>query len=480
MIHGNLARFVGTSRTGYLARPLVCGVLAVFAASALAQALAPPTPPSSVYVVLGEGAQATVRAITADDHCPELVVDSVARPMRTRTDPGTAPMRAGQARAADFPIRVCEAALPAHVQSATIAGIAVPRVRPDPQRIVVLGDTGCRIKGSEKAYQNCADPAAWPFRAIAAAAAAEQPDLVVHVGDYHYRETPCPADAGCADSPWGYGWDAWNADLFVPAQQLLAAAPWVVTRGNHEECARAGQGWFRLLDVQAYMSDRSCNVVALDEQADFSAPYAIPLGGGWQLVIFDSARASHKLRNTDVPDVAMTLAQYRHQMQRVADLAAAPGMRTIFISHHPILGFAVDKAQAPVFGNAALLGVMKSLFGMRYFPQGVELALHGHVHAFEAINFSSIHPATIVAGHGGDNLDADLPDGLPAAAAAVEGVQIESVTRASRFGYLVLEKAAGEWTVRARSLDNSSNTVCTLEKSHLACAGAAPISRPAP
>ncbi len=55
----------------------------------------------------------------------------------------------------------------------------------------------------------------------------------------------------CAGSPWGYGWDAWNADFFTPAAPLLAAAPWAAVRGNHESCARAGQGWWRFLDGHA-------------------------------------------------------------------------------------------------------------------------------------------------------------------------------------------------------------------------------------
>ena len=37
-------------------------------------------------------------------------------------------------------------------------------------------------------------------------AAAQKPDLVIHVGDYYYRETPCPAgEAKCAGSPFGWG-----------------------------------------------------------------------------------------------------------------------------------------------------------------------------------------------------------------------------------------------------------------------------------
>ena len=45
-----------------------------------------------------------------------------------------------------------------------------------------------------------------------------QPDLVIHVGDYHYRESPCAdGNEGCAGSPWGYGFDAWQADFLASA-----------------------------------------------------------------------------------------------------------------------------------------------------------------------------------------------------------------------------------------------------------------------
>ncbi len=64
-----------------------------------------------------------------------------------------------------------------------------------------------------------------------------------------YREDECPAgNTGCAGSPSGYGWAPWNADFFAPAAPLFAAAPWVMVRGNHEDCSRAGEGWFRFLD----------------------------------------------------------------------------------------------------------------------------------------------------------------------------------------------------------------------------------------
>jgi hypothetical protein len=50
---------------------------------------------------------------------------------------------------------------------------------------------------------------------------------VIHVGDYLYREDPCPAaaQAQCGGTPSGDNYGAWNADFFKPAAKLLAAAP---------------------------------------------------------------------------------------------------------------------------------------------------------------------------------------------------------------------------------------------------------------
>src|SRR5207344_1908266 len=119
----------------------------------------------------------------------------------------------------------------------------------------------------------CNDAVAWPFGQVVAAAAAAQPDLVIHVGDYHYRENACPDnDAGCAGSPWGYGWDTWDADLFTPARDLLAAAPWIFVRGNHESCNRGGQGWWRFLDFRPRLAGRDCNSASEDELGDYSDP----------------------------------------------------------------------------------------------------------------------------------------------------------------------------------------------------------------
>src|SRR5437764_1014283 len=219
----------------------------------------------AAFVVLGIDGQAVARVITRADACPLVVVDDAPQPMAIRAAPATLrlrPTRSGpeESKPSAFPVLVCDALLGARTLRASVGGRALPVPKRRPERIVVIGDTGCRLKRADGIFQACNDRDAWPFADVADAAAAMHPDLVVHVGDYHYRENACPpGNAGCSASPWGYGWDAWDADFFTPAKRLLAVAPWIVVRGNHESCDRAGQGWWRFLDPRPLVAGRDCN-----------------------------------------------------------------------------------------------------------------------------------------------------------------------------------------------------------------------------
>jgi hypothetical protein len=62
---------------------------------------------------------------------------------------------------------------------AVLDGKPLPLARPNPQRIPIFGDTGCRILA--RIAQECNDPQAWPFPKIAVTAAAARPDLVIHI-----------------------------------------------------------------------------------------------------------------------------------------------------------------------------------------------------------------------------------------------------------------------------------------------------------
>ncbi len=183
----------------------------------------------------------------------------------------------------------------------------------------MVGDTGCE----DGSWQPCDATASWPFAALADAAAKDAPELVIHVGDYNYRGTPGEvtidgvtkpvydagdnaAGPGCR-SPDGYvsqnvsgstsfdNWTDWRRDFFAPARPLLLAAPWVLTRGNHELCSRAGPGWFYLLDPASALlgggaAQRACPDQTGTEPLLFTPPYGLDLGT-LDLAMLDSANA---------------------------------------------------------------------------------------------------------------------------------------------------------------------------------------------
>ncbi|GAC1425310.1 MAG: metallophosphoesterase [Burkholderiaceae bacterium] len=425
----------------------------------------------SSFVVMASDSTATARIVTTNSQCPLIVADGNASRMQLRAAAATLPQRTTASAPADskpseFPVTTCELRLPTGATTVTVGSRRLPVAKPSPTRIVILADTGCRMKKADNAFQACSDPAAFPLGTIADVAAALKPDLVMHIGDYHYRENACPADVGgCNDSPWGYGWDTWNADLFTPAAPLLAAAPWIVVRGNHEECTRAGQGWFRMLDTQAYATNRTCDVSSNDELANYSMPYAVSLGADTQMIVFDSARAGKvALSTTD-----SQFTQYQSQFRVVEQLAAKAGIVSMFANHHPILGYTPVKGAIPLGGNVALQSVMQSLNATAYYPPGIQAAFHGHVHDFQAINFSSSHPATFVSGNGGDNIDPALPDPFPTAVSPAPGVALDAVTHSTTFGFMLMERIGTAWSFKAYSRSGAVMATCAFANAKVKC-----------
>jgi hypothetical protein len=444
-----------------------------------------PTEIQAAWVQIGADGEALARAITSHvTQCPRIVIDGVAARMNLRVQAGTAPKRptsslATLSKASVFPVTVCEYTIAATTKRALVAGRVLPLPKADPHRIVVLGDTGCRLKQSADAYQSCNEPSQWPLETTAAAAAAMKPDLVLHVGDYHYRENPCPDDiSGCTGSPWGFGWDAWSADLFVPAAKLMSAAPWVAVRGNHETCNRAGQGWSRFLDPQPYRTDRSCDDPAHDVEGNYSNAYAVPLGAAEQLIVFDtSSVGAQALPATDPQFIA-----YRQRFERVSELAAKAGVTSLFASHHPVLGYTAVPGSVPIgaYQYAALQSVMGSMYPGMYYPPGVTLALAGHVHDFQAISYANGSPATIISGNGGDNLDLNLPDPFPANDPPAPGVELQSISHAGAFGFLVMDRIpdSPNWLITAYTIAGKVLTTCAQSGKTLTCDKTGFISPP--
>ena len=192
------------------------------------------TPPVNAWVQWEADGQPHARAIVQDATCPSLTLGGTALPMAERAAPGDG-----------FADRVCDVALPSDYTRGRIGAIELPAIPRAPKRIAMFGDTGCRLKGLE--VQACNDAAKWPFPTIVRDIANAHPDLVIHVGDYYYRESACPPFVNCANSPHGDNSDSWRADYFGPMVPLFAAAPLINARGNHEDCKRSARGWIRYL-----------------------------------------------------------------------------------------------------------------------------------------------------------------------------------------------------------------------------------------
>lgn len=374
------------------------------------------------------------RVVTDESTCPDLIVDGRRTPMTERASPN-----------ASFPVRVCSAPVPAGARRLTGGGIELPAPVRHPRRIVVFGDTGCRIKGA--VVQACNDPAAWPFQEIAERAARERPDLMIHLGDYLYRESPCPAgNAGCAGSPWGDDWAAWNADFFAPAASLLHAAVWLMARGNHEECSRAGLGFTVLLGHD--VPPAGCN--------PHETPLLIDLDGVTVALLDDSAAVDKEV----APEVAQALSR---------DIAAAITSKADWlVTHHPFRGISKPDSQAGPRvmegANATLLAALSGTDESR-----LTLMIAGHIHNFQIENYRGGAAPQLVTGEGGDALDREVPpqlDGLESGGATVaSGLSLPG------FGYVVLDRIrrTKDWTITVHAVDGAVLRRCSLASRTLRC-----------
>lgn len=353
--------------------------------------------------------------------CPAMTADGEALAVATRGAPDAA-----------YPLQVCTAAVPPGARALAVGGLPAPRPVTKLRRIVVVGDTGCRLKG--KAIQDCNVPAAWPFDTVARLAAARRPDLVIHVGDYHYRETPCPADQpGCVATPAGDVWAVWKADFFDPAAPLLAAAPWLLVRGNHELCNRGGLGWFRLLDARA---DTTCRAR--------TEPFALAIDRQ-QFLMLDSADAD------DQTAAAEPVAHYRQQF---TTLFADVDPHAWLLTHRPVWGLAQFPNVPPgTNANATLQAAI-----VEQVPRRLDMVLSGHVHDFTSYDFGPSRPAQLVVGEGGSANDAIAQPLEPGV--EIGGVPIRKVLGFADYGYLELVRVGDGWNGIVHGLDDAVLATC--------------------
>lgn len=379
------------------------------------------------WVEVGEGGRALARVVVNQvSDCPNVAVDGKTVAMTARL-PVPEKFRP-----------VCEAVIPAGTASARVGSQALALPHADPARIAVVGDTGCRIK--DKQIQDCNH--GWPFERVANDAAAARPQLVIHVGDYLYREDACPPDEQnkCGGSPHGDNWEAWNADFFQPAAKLLAAAPWALSRGNHEDCQRSWHGWFYYLDSRPW-TGAAC--------IEMPPPVVVRLGG-FQLIEFDSSA----VKTQADPDQVRAYA---------SELALLHVTNAWLVDHHPFWAVRPGKnGAAPISETDALQQAWDQAS-----PKGIGMVLSGHTHVFELLSYGGARPLQIVAGDAGTSLDKGVPRRVNGA--EIYGVMVEQSAGEDEFGYSFLSKSGDRWTLSLRTPEKKELLNCTIESGKAKC-----------
>jgi len=269
---------------------------------------------------------------------------------------------------------------------------------------VVLGDSGCRGKTGPKGsryYQDCnltgiaRDEAfSWPFKSLADKAVSLNPDLVLHVGDYHYF---------WEDDDFWTGengrdrFEYWLQEFLLPAQNLLRSAPWALSRGNHERCNPAswfGDGWHTMFAP----SQSNCQN---------------PVVASWYLDVAPGNGKTKPYRFVMV-DTSNTGLLGQVFNQAVA-LAPSTGGPMSWVTHYPPLKLVYYSNKAH-YGNGSVMNAVNT--AMQQCGPGncqLEAVFAGHQHLYQKLSLSNgesgdLLPSVIIAGNGGTALD---QTGLP-------------------------------------------------------------------
>lgn len=446
-----------SSSPGVIAAYSLAAPTSTAASGLLARAVVPNGSPCPTLVITRGGATASLRM--------------AVRPAPARTSP------------AFDSITVCERAVPVGSDTATVSGASIPAHMPARvERLALVGDTGCRIWPTQT--QDCASPTAWPLARISASIAAEAPDAILINGDFFYRESACPesAQALCGSSPppvtglpmtdTAYGW---IADALLPMAPMLQTAPVIVTRGNHEECGRAGNGYFLLMDPRVGTQD-TCSPIAspagLVAATTVPTPtYAIDLRVSatrtLRLAIVDSAGGS----DTQVTSIAP--AQRGAYVAAEALARPRAGRETWLFTHRPSYAFVTTQFAVPgrPFNPWSSMDQTNASFGLlgRY-----DLVFSSHLHLAQAVQLPNL-PPQLVLGNGGTLVDPATGYPLPAAGPQLpDGRGYPAPAWAwvdDTFGYATATPGAdaGSWQLRMRDMDGHAFARCGLADRRLYC-----------
>ena len=475
-------------------RRLTCLAAVLLAALAIAP-IASATSPLTAYTLVVPRATAVsglqARAILATGaRCPALEVEiAVDGSTATRRVAMTARRPAASTAAAFSSVFVCQAAIPVGAVTASVGATMVPAALPATiDSIALLGDTGCRLKKGDPT-QVCSSASKWPIARIAASIERANPDVIMHIGDYFYREAACPSDLlpRCGGSPApvpGNGYKdtdyGWMADAIIPLSPLFAVAPIVMTRGNHEACHRGGNGWYLFFDPWADSAQRCAPNAQGEVPEAVSKTWTaeLPLGAqrALHIAVVDSAYGS----DAEVS----SWKEHEDPLYKAAALESKPqpGRESWLITHRPIFGIQQwfpDGGGAPYNTWIAADQTAAALPNLDPFS----LILGSHIHVAQASQVPGM-PGQLVIGNSGTLLEPFDDFALPAfgplrsqqtGASMLPGAKLPGNATFTwsdlRFGFVLAKPGAhaGQWSFSQRSPNGVEFARCALAKRQISC-----------
>jgi hypothetical protein len=277
-----------------------------------------------------------------------------------------------------------------------------------------------------------------------------------------------------------------------------------LTRGNHELCDRAAQGWFRFLDPRNF--PRAGSAYAKTDEPEFDGPdgatanfryvrgssfnvakscsqYIDPVAmvlGDLQVVLIDNGMLS------DVPGLSASMGstngdhvRIARQLTAVSNLPASrdPAKATWIVGHKPLFAYAGSAAVSPnvpqpaaartwQFQKAINPGPESVDSGNGQLPANTQMTHAGHIHGFQMISqpADTNMPIAVLMGTTGDNLEGLIEANSGASyAPAVFGNNITN-GRWPWFDQIinnVTVKAAAWYTTLAKNPQNFSSSQLT-------------------
>lgn len=426
--------------------------------------------------------------------CPALSGSTIAgRTFALRMQLRPKPALAGAAYSA---VEVCERGIPVGAVSAMVGSRVIPAALPSRiERIAISGDSGCRITSWE--VQDCSNTSAWPLARISRNIAKDNPDVIINLGDYFYREAVCPsADQSlCASSPPPPGnlpvtgsAMGWIADALIPMQPVFDAAPILMLRGNHESCARGGIGFFLFFSPQRSTAPQCAPSIVDGAVVVPSNDISPTWHASWQVGASDAT--AHTL-DLEVIDSAYgqdgTVSPFA-AIQRSSYVAAASHVsksrpdEAWLLTHRPIFGMTSSQLTngGPVWSSQDQAAASQGLLG------GFSLLLSSHIHVAQAVNIPG-QPGQIVLGNGASSLfpatGYDTPsygplsnlDGSALSPLATPYPAPTSTWTDVRFGYVIAEPGlpSRSWVFEHRDQRGKPFASCAVAKRSANCKASA-------